>query len=159
MGERCICSVLSLSASPPDFPHCISPCSLQFTQQSNSGPCCNISHPLSNAADFLAFPGPPNSINSIHSPSSSLTPAHSPPTSLHHKHVFCFHPCIYLSWCTMNFAVFTSFPVLALEGATGLLPLPLPTSLPVRLASACLFHKRFTTKVSGFGKLGAFCFP
>lgn len=52
--------------------------SLQFTQQSNSGPCCNISHPLPNAADFPAFPGPPNSVNSIHSPSSSLTPAHSP---------------------------------------------------------------------------------
>lgn len=25
MGKRCICSVLSLSTLPPDFPHCISP--------------------------------------------------------------------------------------------------------------------------------------
>ena len=136
MEKRYICSVLSLSTSPPDFPHCISPCSLQFTEQNNSGSCCNSSHWLPSAADFLAFPSPPNWINSIPSPSSSSTSAHSPSyqsapqtsilsSSLHVLLLMLHELCSpYL------------FPLLALEGAAGLLTLPLPTSLPVRLASA-----------------------
>lgn len=143
----------------PRLSSLISHCSLQFTGQSNSGPCCNSSHRLPNAADFLAFPSPPNSINSNPSPSSSPTPAHSPAhhsapqtsilSSSLHILILMLHEL-----CSLYF-----FPLLALEGAAGLLPLPLPTSLPVRLTSACLSHKCFPIKVSGSGKVGAFCFP
>lgn len=91
--------------SPPDYAHCISPSSLPFTEQSNSGPCCNSSHWRPDAADFLAFPSPPIQLTRFLLPAQAQHLPVPQLTSLHHKHLFC--PCIYLSWCSMNFTVFT----------------------------------------------------